>query len=98
MWLPFLLMIAISRYLIRHKDAPFVQDIFKPLRPAIIGLIAAAALLLMNTENFGSPSADMPKFIISVLIFLAAFFATRYKVANPILMMLACGILGLIIY
>ena len=98
MWLPFLLMIAISRYLIRHKDAPFVQDIFKPLRPAIIGLIAAAALLLMNTENFGSPSADMPKFIISVLIFLAAFFATRYKVANPILVMLACGILGLIIY
>ncbi len=97
-WLPFLLMIAISRYLIRHKDAPFVQDIFKPLRPAIIGLIAAAALLLMNTENFGSPSTDMPKFIISILIFLAAFLATRYKVANPILVMLACGILGLIIY
>ncbi len=98
MWLPFILMIAISRYLIHHKDAPFVQDIFKPLRPAIIGLIAAAALLLINKDNFGSPSTDLPKFIISIIIFVAAFLATRYKKVNPILVMLVCGVLGLIIY
>ena len=48
MWLPFLLMIAISHYLLTHKDSKVVQDIFAALRPTIIGLIGAAALLLMN--------------------------------------------------
>ncbi len=54
MWLPFIIMILISRYLITHKDSKIVKDIFAGLRPAIIGLIAAAAVLLMNQENFGS--------------------------------------------
>ena len=35
---------------------------------------------------------------ISIIIFVAAFLATRYKKANPILVMLVCGVLGLIIY
>lgn len=56
MWLPFIIMILISRYLITHKDSKIVKDIFAGLRPAIIGLIAAAAVLLMNKENFGSPT------------------------------------------
>lgn len=48
MWLPFILMIYISRYLLTHKDSRVVKDIFAALRPTIIGLIAAAAILLMN--------------------------------------------------
>ena len=55
-WLPFVIMILISRYLINHKDSKIVKDIFKGLRPTIVGLIAAAAVLLMNKENFGSPT------------------------------------------
>ncbi|MDD6553310.1 MAG: chromate transporter [Prevotellaceae bacterium] len=98
MWLPFILMIAISRYLLKHRDAPFIQDIFTPLRPAIIGLIAAAALLLMNKDNFGSPTDNLPMFILSIVIFLAAFAAVRFKKVNPILVMLVCGIIGLIVY
>jgi chromate transporter len=47
-WLPFIIMILISRYLITHKDSKIVKDIFAGLRPAIIGLIAAAAVLLMT--------------------------------------------------
>ena len=38
-------------YLITHKDSKIVKDIFAGLRPAIIGLIAAAAVLLMNKED-----------------------------------------------
>lgn len=55
MWPSFILMISISHYLLTHKDAPWVKNVFAALRPAIIGLIAAAALLLMNKENFGTP-------------------------------------------
>lgn len=98
MWLPFLLMIAISHYLLTHKDSKVVNDIFAALRPAIIGLIGAAAVLLMNRDNFGSPTDAPLAFTYSVVLFLIAFFATRYKKANPILLIFASGILGLLLY
>lgn len=97
-WLPFLLMISISRYLLHHKDEPMVENIFKALRPTIIGLIAAAALLLMNRENFGSPVEDTFQFCLSVALFVIAFFATKQWKVNPILVMIACGVVGLLVY
>ena len=97
MWLPFIIMILISRYLITHKDSKIVKDIFAGLRPAIIGLIAAAAVLLMNKENFGSPSENPVNFVISIALFAATFYFTRFKKANPILVMLVCGLIGLVV-
>ena len=98
MWLPFVIMILISHYLMTHKDSKIVKDIFAGLRPAIIGLIAAAALLLMNKDNFGSPQDNPNVFGISITIFVLAFYLTAFKKANPILLMLTFGCLGLIIY
>ena len=40
-WLPFIIMILISRYLMTHRDSKAVKSVFAGLRPAIIGLIAA---------------------------------------------------------
>lgn len=97
-WLPFIIMILISRYLMTHKDSKIVKDIFSGLRPAIIGLIAAAAVLLMNKENFGDPIANPTYFAISVALFAATFYFTRFRKVNPILVMLVCGIIGLFIF
>ena len=63
-----------------------------------MGLLASAALVLMNTENFGSPSEDTYTFVISCIIFLITFVATKKYKANPILMIIACGIAGLLLY
>lgn len=98
MWLPFIIMILISHYLMTHKDSKIVKDIFAGLRPAIIGLIAAAAVLLMNKENFGSPTEDPFAFGASVALFLGAFYFTKAKKANPILLLFICGIIGLFIF
>ncbi len=98
MWLPFIIMILVSHYLITHKDSKLVKDIFSGLRPAIVGLIAAAAVLLMNKENFGSPTEAPTPFAISVGIFGLSFALTMYKKANPILVMIACGIIGLFVF
>ena len=98
MWLPFILMIMISKYLITHKDSKDVQNIFKGLRPAIIRLIAAAAVLLMNKENFGSPNDNPVLFAISVALFAFAFYFTKFRKTNPILVMLICGIIGLVLF
>ena len=94
----FILMLAISKFFLKYQKHPVVEAVFSGLRPAVVGLLASAALVLMNAENFSSPKEDMYSFIISCLIFLVAFIGTRKYQINPILMIVACGIAGLILY
>ena len=48
----FILMLAVSRYFLKYRHTPSVEAVFAGLRPAVVGLIAAAALVLCNAENF----------------------------------------------
>lgn len=98
LWLPFILMIAISRYLLRHKDSPVVRSIFSGLRPAIVGLVAAAALVLMNAENFGAPREAFVQFVASVTLFALAFVASYRFRTNPLLLLALAGGFGMIFY
>ena len=75
-----------------------VEAVFKGLRPAVVGLLAAASLVLMTPENFGSYDTDRYQFIISIIIFLAAFIGTRKFKMNPILMIVLCGVAGFLLY
>lgn len=94
----FILMLTISKFFLKYQKHPIVAAVFSGLRPAVVGLLASAALVLMNVENFGSPVKDTYTFVISVIIFLVAFIGTmRFKV-NPILMIIACGVVGLLLY
>lgn len=94
----FILMLAISKFFLKYQKHPVVESVFGGLRPAVVGLLASAALVLMNVENFGSPTQDTYSFVISLLLFLVAFVGTkRYKI-NPILMIVACGLAGLLLY
>jgi chromate transporter len=94
----FILMILLSKFFLKYQKHPVVENIFSGLRPGVVGLLAAAALVLMTSENFGSPEQDLRQFIISVVIFLAAFVATRKYKVNPILMIVICGIAGGLLY
>jgi len=91
-------MILVTRFLMKMQDKPAVQTMLKTLRITFVGLIAAAALLLLTPESFGSPSQDTLQFIISVVIFLTVFIAAfRYKI-SPILLLVLSGVAGFIIY
>jgi Chromate transport protein ChrA len=96
--LPFILTLIVSRLLLKHKNHPIVASTLSILRLAIVGLIAAAALLLLTPENFGTPDANLMQFIVSIVIFVAVFIASYKFKASPILLILACGIVGFIIY
>ncbi len=86
----FLLVLLISYFFARFRNNRYVNAAFTGLLPASVGLIAAAALLLMNRENF----VDYK----SLFIFAAAFFLTwRYRV-HPILMICLAGLAGLLLY
>ncbi|WP_288840409.1 chromate transporter [uncultured Bacteroides sp.] len=94
----FLLMLTISKFFLKYQKHPSVEAIFGGLRPAVVGLLASAALVLMNRENFGSPQDDAHSFAISCLIFLVAFVGTKKYKLNPIGMIVACGMAGLVLY
>ena len=98
LWLPFLLMLTISKLLLKYSKTQAVTGIFSLLRPAIVGLIAAAAILLMSADNFGSPTDSPFQFIASLLIFIFAFLGTRLFRIHPIIMIILAGIAGLLIY
>lgn len=94
----FILMIAISRFFLKYQKHPIVEAVFKGLRPAVVGLLAAAALVLMTAENFGSYQTDLYQFVISLIIFIVAFIGTRRFKVSPILMIALCGLAGFLLY
>ena len=46
----FVLMLLISKFLMKYRNHPSVENVFSALRPAVVGLLLSAALLLMNAE------------------------------------------------
>jgi chromate transporter len=92
-----ILMILISKMFLKYMDTPVVQNIFTALRPVVVGLLAAATLLLMNKENFSLPSVNPWQFWISVALFVATFVGTKFVKINPIKMILFAAFAGLIL-
>ncbi len=91
----FLLVAYTSHYIARHRQSMAIQGIFAGLRPVVVGLIASAALLLMNAQNFGTETYEM---ICSTIICLAAFSLVFFAKAHPILLIILAGLAGLVIY
>ena len=94
----FILMFIISRFLLKYMTHPAVQSVFSILRPVVIGLIASAALMLMNKENFSSPNENSIQFIASILLCLASFLAINKWKVNPIIVILVSGMFGGVFY
>ena len=86
----FLMVLAISVFFAKFRENRYVSAAFTGLRPVTIGLIAVAALVLMNGDNF----IDYK----SVLIFIAAFVLSWKFNVHPILMICLAGIAGVILY
>lgn len=94
--LPSFLLVAYSSHFIsRHKDSVAIRGIFMGLRPVVIGLIASAALLLMNAENFGSTTFEL---IVSVVMAAIALGVVLFTKIHPILVIIASGLAGFFVY
>lgn len=94
--LPSFVLVAYTSHLIRrHKDSAVVKGIFAGLRPVVVGLIASAALLLMNGENFGRETVQI---VWSVAICAAAFLMVYKFKFHPILIICLAGVAGGLIY
>ena len=92
-----ILMILISRMFMRYMNTHTVQSVFNGLRPAVVGLLGAATLLLMTPENFSLPSVNPWQFFISCGLFAATFYGTYFLKINPIRMTIYAALAGLVL-
>ena len=88
------LMILITRFFLHLRDNRYVKGAIAGMKPVVVGMIGAAALLLMFPK-----SADGASFIDgwSWALFAAAMVASLKKV-NPILLIVLGAVAGLAIY
>lgn len=94
--LPSFVLVAYTSHLIhRHRESTVVKGIFTGLRPVVVGLIASAALLLMNSANFGE---DTYQISWSIALCVAAFVMVYRLKWHPILIICISGLAGWIIY
>ena len=84
------IMLIICRIYLRMKDNRWVEGSLKTLRVTVIGLIAAAALMLMTPENF----IDGWSYVLFALV----FFGTLLLKMHPILLICIAGAMGYFIY
>lgn len=96
--LPLILMLLVCKLLLKNKDNPLIASAMSTLRLAIVGLIAAAALLMVTPENFGTYAVSPKQLFVSIGIFLTVFVASfKYK-TSPILLILLSGVVGALVY
>ena len=88
------LMILLTKFYLKLKDNRYLKSTIRAMHPVIIGMILAAALLLIFPA-----SDDAASFIDgwSWLLFFGTMVAC-YKKVNPILLVALSGIMGILIY
>lgn len=92
-----ILMILISKMFMRYMHHHTIESMFQGLRPAVVGLLAAATLLLMTSDNFSTPKEDLWQFGVSCFLFAASFYGVMMIKINPIRMICYCAIAGLVL-
>ena len=93
----FILMILISRMFLTYMNTTMVQSAFSGLRPAVVGLLGAATLMLMTPDNFSLPSVNPWQFWISCFLFAATFVGTYFVKINPLKMIACSAVAGLVL-
>lgn len=89
-----IIMILITRFYLKMRNNRYVEGAMHGMRPVLIGMITAAALLLMFPS-----SADGASFIDtwSWVLFGGVLTASFFKV-NPILLIVLSAVAGIFIY
>ncbi|MDE6449819.1 MAG: chromate transporter, partial [Muribaculaceae bacterium] len=84
-----------SHFIRRHQDSAIIKGVLWGLRPVVVGLIASAALLLMNGQNFGTTTFELT---VSILLCVASFAVVKFTKIHPISVIVGAGGVGLIVY
>lgn len=100
----FIIFLGLVRIYSKFHENVVFKGTLRVMRPVVIGLIAAAALILIFHFNWNGAVPDIsiirenfPDWTSWALFFTTIFLSLREKI-NPILMILIAGVIGLVIY
>lgn len=82
-------MLLVTRFYLKLNGNRYVSGAMRGMQPMIIGMIAAAALLLMTPATF----IDWKSWAIFGACLLASFFKV-----NPIILIILSGVAGFLVY
>ncbi len=80
----------------KYKSSRGVQGMFAGIRPVVAGLVIGAAVMVARASLQALEGADAG--VGTVLLAAAAFLGIYFKKWDPIKILLAAGLLGLIIF
>lgn len=83
------LMTLVTIFFLKFKENRYVRAALSGIKPAVIGLIAAAGIMLINGFNF----IDYKSWIIFSVVFLASV-----KKIDPILLIVLAAVAGFLLY
>ena len=83
-----IIMTLICRFFLLFKNNRYVMAALSGMKPAAIGLIAAAAIILMNKQNF----PDCTSIIIFIVTFALSYFF-KWSVIRTILLAAVAGLI-----
>lgn len=90
------LMLLITRYFLHLKHNPLIEGAMRGMRPVVIGMIAAAALLLIFPHST-DPGEQNFIDLWSWLLFGGVLIG-QWKKINPILLIVLSAVAGMVIY
>lgn len=101
----FLLVLYSSHFIRRHSESGVIKAIFAGLRPVVVGLIASAAIMLMNAANF-NPNGISWQLWVNIAICAIAFCLAYFPIKlgkktiklHPILIIILAGVAGYVLY
>lgn len=91
-----LLLVFVLRFLFKNKDNYIVKTTLSSMKPVIAGLIFVAALTMMNPTSFVDFGLHQNN--ISVIICAVSFIGVFWAKINPILLIIASGLVGYLVY
>ncbi len=98
----FLIVLALAWAYTKYRKLSLMQSILKSLRPAVVAMIAGAALTILLMAFFGTSTLGEidPAGIrwIEVLLFLVSLFLLRKKKAGPITIIFGTAVAGTLLY
>ena len=91
-----LLRVFVLRFLFKNKENYIVKTTLSSMKPVIAGLIFVAALMMMNPETFADFGLHGSN--ISVIICAVTFAGVFWAKINPILLIIASGLVGYFVF
>ncbi len=98
-----IIIVLIARFLSKFNEHPLVKSAFSGLRPAVTGLIAAAAvsvmkLALLRVSAFEASGQLLDLFNLPAIVLFAVLFAAmmKWKKLHPVVFILAGAVAGIV--